>query len=75
MCKDFIIVLLGKKSEVTWVTKYKGSKCDIAMGYMRSLYILRDTWVDFSKVLGESELKLIMCYDSIKLKAKPLDSS
>lgn len=52
MCKDFIIVLLGKKSEVTWVTKYKGSKCDIAMGYMRSLYILRDTWIDFFQSVG-----------------------
>lgn len=75
MCKDFIIVLLGKKSEATWVTKYKGNKCGTAMGYMRSLYILRDTWIDFSKVLGENELKFIMCYDPIKLKAKPLNSS
>lgn len=75
MCEDFITVLLGRESEATWVTNYKGNQCDTAMGYMRSQYILRDTWIDFSKVLGASELRFRMCYDSIKLKAKPLNSS
>lgn len=75
MCEDFITVLLGRESETTWVTSYKGNQCDTALGYMRSPYILRDTRIDFSKVLGANEPRFRMCYDSIKLKAKPLNSS
>lgn len=53
----YSIACQNRKLEVTWVPNYKGNKYNIletVMRYMRiSLYILTDTWIDFSKALSE----------------------